>query len=82
MPTCNAKDPVEQPDTRDRAPNHVHPRTNTAQRDSRSHTQPIGEFRLIGGGHPEAEPDIIAKAYTALYDERQAAELHYVAYDA
>lgn len=42
----------------------------------------VGITALIGGGHPEAEPDIIAKAYTALYDERQAAELHYVAYDA
>ena len=42
----------------------------------------IGITALIGGGHPEAEPNIIAKAYTTLYDERQDAELHYFAYDA
>ncbi|MBY4274933.1 SDR family NAD(P)-dependent oxidoreductase [Rhodococcus fascians] len=42
----------------------------------------VGITALIGAGHPEAEPDVIAKAYTTLYDERRDAELHYVAYDA
>ncbi|RIJ57253.1 SDR family NAD(P)-dependent oxidoreductase [Clavibacter phaseoli] len=37
---------------------------------------------LIGGGRPDAEPDVIAQAYVTLHDERQDAELHYVAYDA
>ncbi|RIJ60913.1 SDR family NAD(P)-dependent oxidoreductase [Clavibacter phaseoli] len=37
---------------------------------------------LIGGGRPDAEPDVIAQAYVTLHDERQGAELHYVAYDA
>ena len=35
---------------------------------------------LIGGGHPEAEPNVIAQVYAKLFDERQEAELHYVAY--
>ena len=46
------------------------------------HVAHVGITALIGAGHPEAEPDVIAKAYTALYDQRQDAELHYVAYDA
>ncbi|MDY0946013.1 SDR family NAD(P)-dependent oxidoreductase [Frigoribacterium sp. CFBP9039] len=41
----------------------------------------VGITALIGAGHPDAEPDIIARAYVKLYDERQAAELHHVAYD-
>ena len=35
---------------------------------------------LIGGGHPDAEPAIIAQSYAKLYDDRQDAELHYIAY--
>jgi short-subunit dehydrogenase len=41
----------------------------------------VGITALIGGGHPEAAPDVIAEAYVTLHDERRAAELHYVAYD-
>ncbi|OIH94193.1 MULTISPECIES: SDR family oxidoreductase [unclassified Curtobacterium] len=41
----------------------------------------IGITALIGGGHPDAKPDVIAQAYVKLYDERKDAELHYVAYD-
>lgn len=41
----------------------------------------VGITALIGAGHPDAEPDMIAQAYVKLYDERQAAELHHVAYD-
>jgi NAD(P)-dependent dehydrogenase (short-subunit alcohol dehydrogenase family) len=41
----------------------------------------VGITALIGAGHPDAEPDVIAKAYVELYEKRQQAELHYVAYD-
>ena len=41
----------------------------------------VGITALIGAGHPDAEPDVIAQAYVKLYDERHAAELHHVAYD-
>lgn len=41
----------------------------------------VGITALIGGGHPEAEPAVIAKAYAKLHDDRQEAELHYIAYD-
>ena len=42
----------------------------------------VGITALIGGGRPDAEPDVIAQAYVKLYEERKDAELHYVAYDA
>lgn len=41
----------------------------------------VGITALIGAGHPDAEPDVIAKGYVKLYDERQDAELHQVAYN-
>ena len=41
----------------------------------------VGITALIGAGHPDAEPDVIAQAYVKLYDERKDAELHHVAYD-
>ena len=41
----------------------------------------VGITALIGAGHPDAEPDVIARAYVKLYDERRDAELHHVAYD-
>jgi NADP-dependent 3-hydroxy acid dehydrogenase YdfG len=41
----------------------------------------VGITALIGGGHPDAEPDVIAQAYTRLHAERTDAELHHVAYD-
>jgi O-acetyl-ADP-ribose deacetylase (regulator of RNase III) len=40
----------------------------------------VGITALIGAGHPDAEPDVIAQAYVKLYDERKDAELHHVAY--
>lgn len=40
----------------------------------------MGITALIGGGHPDAEPDVIAEALAGLHDERQLPELHYVAY--
>ena len=42
----------------------------------------VGITAWIGGGHPDAEPAVIAKAYTDLYEARQEPELHYVAFDA
>jgi NAD(P)-dependent dehydrogenase (short-subunit alcohol dehydrogenase family) len=36
---------------------------------------------LIGGGRPDAEPDVIAQSYVKLHDERRDDQLHYVAYD-
>ncbi|MEW1957390.1 SDR family NAD(P)-dependent oxidoreductase [Kineococcus sp. NPDC059986] len=36
---------------------------------------------LIGGGRPDAEPAVIAQSYVKLHEEREDAELHYVAYD-
>ena len=41
----------------------------------------VGITALIGSGHPDAEPDVIARAYVKLHDERKDAELHHVAYD-
>jgi short-subunit dehydrogenase len=41
----------------------------------------MGITALIGGGHPDAEPDVIAEALAQLHDERQLPELHYVAYN-
>jgi NAD(P)-dependent dehydrogenase (short-subunit alcohol dehydrogenase family) len=41
----------------------------------------LGITALIGGGHPDAEPEVIAEALAQLHDERQQAELHYVAYN-
>jgi len=41
----------------------------------------VGITALIGAGHPDAEPDVIARAYLKLHDEREVAELHHVAYD-
>lgn len=41
----------------------------------------MGITALIGGGHPDAEPDVIAEALARLHDERQLPELHYVAYN-
>jgi NAD(P)-dependent dehydrogenase (short-subunit alcohol dehydrogenase family) len=41
----------------------------------------VGITALIGAGHPDAEPDVIAQAYVELHDERREAELHHVAYD-
>jgi NAD(P)-dependent dehydrogenase (short-subunit alcohol dehydrogenase family) len=41
----------------------------------------VGITALIGAGHPDAEPDVIAQAYVKLHDERREAELHHVAYD-
>ncbi|KQO06691.1 short-chain dehydrogenase [Agreia sp. Leaf244] len=41
----------------------------------------MGITALIGGGHPDAEPDVIAEALARLHDERRQPELHYVAYD-
>ncbi|MFI6733123.1 SDR family NAD(P)-dependent oxidoreductase [Nonomuraea sp. NPDC050451] len=35
----------------------------------------------IGAGHPGAAPDVIAKAYTELYETRTEPELHYIALD-
>ncbi|MEP7764391.1 SDR family NAD(P)-dependent oxidoreductase [Sanguibacter sp. 25GB23B1] len=40
----------------------------------------MGITALIGGGHPDAEPDVIAEALGRLHDERRQPELHYVAY--
>ena len=54
---------------------------HTALRDRGVYVAHVGITALIGGGHPDAEPAVIAQAYGALYDERQDAELHYVAYD-
>jgi len=41
----------------------------------------MGITALIGGGHPDAEPDVIAEALARLHDERRLSELHYVAYN-
>lgn len=41
----------------------------------------MGITALIGGGHPDAEPDVIAEALARLHDERRQPELHYVAYN-
>jgi len=41
----------------------------------------VGITALIGAGHPDAEPDVIAEAYVKLHDERRDAELHHIAYD-
>jgi NADP-dependent 3-hydroxy acid dehydrogenase YdfG len=54
---------------------------HNALRDKGVYVAHVGITALIGGGHPDAEPAVIAKAYAKLYDERQDAELHYVAYD-
>jgi NAD(P)-dependent dehydrogenase (short-subunit alcohol dehydrogenase family) len=40
----------------------------------------MGITALIGGGHPDAEPDVIAEAIARLHDDRRQPELHYVAY--
>lgn len=40
----------------------------------------MGITGLIEGGHPDAEPDVIAEALARLHDERRQPELHYVAY--
>lgn len=41
----------------------------------------VGITALIGGGHPDAAPEVIARQYTRLHAERTDAELHHVAYD-
>ncbi|PPF37022.1 SDR family oxidoreductase [Pseudoclavibacter sp. AY1H1] len=41
----------------------------------------MGITALIGGGHPDAEPEVIAEALARLHDERRQPELHYVAYN-
>lgn len=41
----------------------------------------MGITALIGGGHPDAEPEVIAEALARLHDERREPELHYVAYN-
>lgn len=41
----------------------------------------MGITALIGGGHPDAEPVVIAEALARLHDERRQPELHYVAYN-
>jgi hypothetical protein len=35
----------------------------------------------IGAGHPGAAPEVIAQAYTELYETRTEPELHYIALD-
>lgn len=54
---------------------------HSALRDKGVYVAHVAITALIGGGHPDAEPHIIAQAYSKLHDERQEAELHYVAYD-
>ncbi|MEU1301642.1 SDR family NAD(P)-dependent oxidoreductase [Streptomyces shenzhenensis] len=39
----------------------------------------VGISAWIGGGHPGAAPEVIAEAYTELYETRKEPELHYVA---
>lgn len=41
----------------------------------------MGITALIGGGYPDAEPEIIAEALARLHDERRQPELHYIAYN-
>ena len=53
---------------------------HNALRDKGVYVAHVGITALIGGGHPEAEPAVIAQAYGKLYDDRQDPELHYVAY--
>ena len=54
---------------------------NSALADTGVYVAFVAITALIGGGRPDAEPDVIAQAYVKLYSERRDAELHYVAYD-
>ncbi|MBF4571908.1 SDR family NAD(P)-dependent oxidoreductase [Herbiconiux sp. VKM Ac-1786] len=54
---------------------------NTALANTGVYVAFVAITALIGGGRPDAEPDVIAQSYVKLYDERRDAELHYVAYD-
>jgi len=54
---------------------------HTALRDRGVYVAHVGITALIGGGHPDAAPDVIAEALARLHDERTQAELHYVAYE-
>ncbi|WP_210729886.1 MULTISPECIES: integrase core domain-containing protein [unclassified Rhodococcus (in: high G+C Gram-positive bacteria)] len=62
---------MEQPDTRDRALRHAHSQAHTAQHDSRSRTQPIGEFRLNATAPPLRKArHYRIKPYTLKYNGR------------
>lgn len=46
------------------------------------HVTHVAISAWIGGGHPDAAPDVIAKVYPKLHTTRDQAELHYIALDA
>ena len=46
------------------------------------HVTHVAISAWIGGGHPDADADVIAKVYPELHASRDQAELHYVALDA
>lgn len=46
------------------------------------HVTHVAISAWIGGGHPDAAADVIAKVYPELHATRDRAELHYVALDA
>jgi len=46
------------------------------------HVTHVAISAWIGGGHPDAAPDVIAKVYPELHATRDRAELHYIALDA
>jgi len=54
---------------------------NSALADTGVYVALVAITALIGAGRPDAEPDVIARSYVKLYEERRDAELHYVAYD-
>ena len=54
---------------------------HNALRDKGVYVAYVAISALIGGGHPDAEPAVIAKAYVDLYNARQDPELYYVVHD-
>ena len=54
---------------------------HNALRDTGVYVAYVAIGAWIGGGHPDAEPAVIAKAYVDLYKARQEPELYYVVHD-
>ncbi|HEV7148355.1 MAG TPA: SDR family NAD(P)-dependent oxidoreductase [Pedococcus sp.] len=54
---------------------------HNALRDKGVYVAYVAISALIGAGHPDAEPTVIAKAYVDLYQARQDSELNYVVDD-
>jgi hypothetical protein len=54
---------------------------HNALRDKGVYVAYVAISALIGAGHPDAEPSVIAKAYVDLYNARQDPELFYAVRD-